>query len=66
MDVNAGYGSSKCVKVKLYKGFWRIDKDCDDCPVFSSKVLTPKWDMDTMQISLALVGSVNLITDECE
>ncbi len=61
-----GNGSSRCVKVKLYKGFWRIDQDCDDCPVFSSEVLTPKWDMDAMQVSFALARSVNLITGECE
>ena len=61
-----GDGGSRCVKVKLYKGFWRIDQACDDCPTFSSELSKPRWDMEAMQVHYAPARSVNLITGECE
>jgi hypothetical protein len=62
-----GDGGSKCVKIELYKGFWSIQKDCDNCPTFSNELSrNPRWDMDAMQVHYALARSVNLITGECE
>jgi hypothetical protein len=61
-----GDGSSRCVKIELSRGFWRIEQECDNCPTFSSEVGRPKWDMEAMQVYYAPARSVNLITGKCE
>lgn len=62
-----GDGSTRCVKVELYEGMWRVDEDCDDCPTFSNEISRhPKWDMEAMQVNYAPARTVNLITGKCE
>ncbi|MFK8038545.1 MAG: hypothetical protein AB8B74_09670 [Crocinitomicaceae bacterium] len=61
-----GNGSSRCVKIKLYKGFWSIEQECNDCPTFSSEIMTPRWDLEAMQVYYAPARSVNLVTGKCE
>ncbi|MFD1551859.1 hypothetical protein DNU06_01825 [Putridiphycobacter roseus] len=61
-----GNGSSRCVKVKVYKELWRIDQDCDNCSTFSSELSPIAWNMEAMQVYYAPARSVNLATGICE
>ncbi len=60
-----GDGSTSCVKVKLYKGFWRIKDNCQDCPAFSSSI-DVSWHMNARVVLFAKARGISLDTGDCE
>ena len=60
-----GDGNTKCIKVKLYKGFRQIKNNCDDCPAFTSSV-DVSWHMPEKTVLFARGRGLSLETGHCE
>jgi hypothetical protein len=59
-----GDGSTKCAKVELYKGFWRVWNDCPRCPAFTTDI-DVRWDLEANKVWYAPARTLDLETGEC-
>lgn len=60
-----GDGSTKCAKLKLYKGFWQVWNDCPRCPAFTNDMYI-EWDMENKRVWFARARTIDLETGRCE
>jgi len=60
-----GDGSTKCTKVKLYKGWRQIKNNCSECPAFTSSI-DITWYLDDKAVNFAKGRGISLETGDCE